>query len=82
MKKKEIKEIVIDTNNDKLKATPKIKSRFNTINRILKFFEKVIILNIYQYFLFMICSFNTKRFNLQYFFLLLLKKKFLQVQKV
>ena len=82
MKKKEIKEIVIDTNNDKLKATPKIKSRFNTINRILKFFEKVIILNIYQYFLFMICSFNIKRFNLQYFFLLILKKKFLQVQKV
>jgi hypothetical protein len=82
MKKKEIKEIVIDTNNDKLKATPKIKSRFNTINRILKFFEKVIILNIYQYFLFMICSFNINRFNLQYFFLLILKKKFLQVQKV
>ena len=40
MKKKKIKYTVIDTNNDKLNATPNIKSKFNTINKILKFFEK------------------------------------------
>ena len=41
MKKKEIKDTVIDMKNDKLKATPKIKSKFNTINKILRFFEKL-----------------------------------------
>ena len=48
MKKKEIKDTVIDMKNDKLKATPKIKSKFNTINKILRFFEKLKISIIYS----------------------------------
>ena len=76
MKKKEIKDTVIDIKNDKLKATPKIKSKFNTINKILRFFEKLKISIIYSLIVHVMFFITINDLICNIFLLTLFKKQF------